>query len=103
MRSQLSAVQLKAARDELAKQPKWYFQPGGIEVDGAGRVWVATSRGGTNTDLDVFSPDGQFIGTRAVPGHVTAFAFRLPCLAVLGERQEGAAEGSFGVDLYRVE
>ena len=102
MQGQVPPDAIREARARLSKEPKPYFSLAGVEVDGSGRVWVATTRGGTRTDVDVFAPDGRFIGTVAMAGHVTTFAFRLPWVAVLTERQEGDDQGAFGLDLYRV-
>ena len=102
MRRQMPPDALRDARARLSKQPKPYFSLAGVEVDGSGRVWVATTRGGSRTDVDVFAPEGKFIGTVMMADHVTTFAFRLPYVAVLTERQQGDDQGAFGLDLYRV-
>jgi hypothetical protein len=102
MQGQMPPDALRDARARLAKQPKPFFSLAGVEVDGAGRVWVATTRGGMATDVDVFAADGRFIGTVSMAGHVTTLAFRLPWVAVLTERQKGEDQGAFGLDLYRI-
>jgi len=90
-------------RETLGKEPKPYFPwMGGIVVDPAGRTWVLTMRGATRSELDVFSPTGEFLGTVSAPGRVVAFAIRAPTLALLTERTEGGDEGFHGIDLYRI-
>ena len=74
---------------------------GGMAVDPAGRVWVATAARGARTDLDVFSPAGRFLGSASVPGRVITMAIRGAALAVVAERT-GDEEGSYGLDIYRI-
>ena len=95
-------AQLAEFKERLRKQPKPHFSMGGIAVDGEGRTWVSTSRGGSRTEIDVFGADGAFLGTVPVDGKVSALALRLPWLAVLSERTSGEDEGLEGIDLYRV-
>lgn len=89
-------------RSTLKKEPKPHFSMGGIAADSDGRVWVATSRGGDRTEVDVFGADGRFLGTVLLRGRVEALALRLPWLAALSEWTEGGDEGLQGIDLYRV-
>lgn len=89
-------------RSTLKKEPKPHFSMAGLATDGEGRVWVATSRGGARTEVDVFGTDGTYLGTLPLEGRVEALAIRLPWIAVLAERMEGQDEGMQGIDLYRV-
>jgi len=91
---------LKEARDQL----KPFFLMHSFAADGDGRLWIATQRGAYGeTELDLFGPDGTFLRTLAVRDRVRRIAVALPYLAVLVERQSGAAEGAEGVDVYRVD
>lgn len=96
----LTAELLKEARD----RPKPFFLMHSFAADGDGRLWIATQRGAYGeTQLDLFGPDGTFLRTLAVRDRVRRIAVSLPYLAVLVERQSGAAEGAEGVDVYRVD
>lgn len=91
---------LKEARD----RPKPFFLMHSFAADGNGRLWIATQRGAYDeTQLDLFGADGTFLRTLRVRDRVRRIAVSLPYLAVLVERQSGAAEGAEGVDVYRVD
>ena len=102
MKGKIPAAQLRDTRERLAKQPKPQFELTGVEMDGERRIWVATSRGGTGTEIDVFSAAGAYLGTQSVPGRIRTFAVRLPWLLAVTERQGGDEDGSPGIDLFRV-
>lgn len=91
-----------ALRRSLRKEPKPHFLMNAVTLDARGRLWVATTRGGDRTEVDVFGQDGAFLGTVSLAGRVSALALRLPWLAVISERTSGDEEGMQGVDLYRV-
>lgn len=93
---------VEALRRTLRKQPKPHFPMGGMAVDADGRLWIATSRGGSATELDVFAADGTFLGTLPLAGRVSAIAIRPGWLAALTERTSGDDEGFQGIDLYRI-
>ena len=92
----------EALRRSLRKQPKPHFFMNAVALDARGRLWVATTRGGERTEVDVFGEDGAFLGTVPLAGRVSGLALRLPWLAVISERTSGDEEGMQGVDLYRV-
>ena len=73
-----------------------------VTMDAEGYTWVVTGRRGVRTELDLFGPGGEFLGTLTVAGKAALLAVRLPYLAVLAERTEGEDEGFQGIDLYRV-
>lgn len=90
---------LREARD----WPKPFFLMHSFAVDGSGRLWIATQRGGhAQTALDLFDAGGTFLRTLTVRDRVRRIAVSLPYLAVLVERQSGPAEGAEGIDVYRV-
>ncbi len=60
------------------------------------------SRGGTATEIHIFSATGAYLGTRAVPGRIRTCTGRLPWLLAVTERQGGEADGELGIDLFRV-
>lgn len=89
-------------RRSLLKQPKPHFLMNAVTLDAHGRLWVATTRGGARTEVDVFGPDGAFLGSVSLAGRVSALAVRSPWLAVISEPTSGEAEGVQGVHLYRI-
>jgi hypothetical protein len=89
---------------EARNRPKPFFLMHSFAADGDGRLWIATQRGAYGeTQLDLFGADGTFLRTLTVRDRVRRIAVSLPYLAVLVERQSGAAEGAEGVDVYRVD
>jgi hypothetical protein len=89
-------------RRSLLKQPKPHFLMNAVTLDARGRLWLATTRGGERTEVDVFGADGTFLGTVSLAGRVSALAVRTPWLAVISERTSGDEEGMQGVDMYRI-
>lgn len=90
--------------EEARGRPKPFFVMHSFAVDASGRLWIATQRGAHGeTQLDLFDADGTFLRTLTVRDRVRRIAVSLPYLAVLVERQSGAAEGAEGVDVYRVD
>ena len=71
----------------------------GLRFDDAGRLWVRTMRGDeASTILDVFAPDGRFIGEVIVPTAIAAFSLGGRWLAADTE----AADGTRVVRIWEV-
>jgi hypothetical protein len=97
-----AAQMLRDARRQLLDQPK-PFLSSGLAVDQAGRVWVPTPRGiSDSTEVDVFAPSGTFLQTVVLPHVVVALAFRGPRLAVLAQYRGGELDEQSEVSLYVV-
>jgi hypothetical protein len=90
------------ARQMLAGLVKPFFTINGLSEDPEGRLWVVSSRQGNGqTEVDVFSPGGRFLGTIKLRGHVKSLAWRGNRVAAVVERSEGE-EGLGAVDFYRL-
>lgn len=90
------------ARQMLAGLVKPFFTINGLSEDSRGRLWVVSTRQENGqTEVDVFSPGGQFLGTVKLRGHVKSLAWSGNRVAAVVERGEG--EEQLGVvDFYRL-
>lgn len=90
------------ARQLLAGLVKPFFTINGLSEDSHGRLWVVSARQEDGqTDVDVFSAGGQFLGTVKLRGQVRSLAWNGNRVAAIVERSEGE-ERLGAVDLYRV-
>lgn len=106
--SQLAGVLTPAVRADLVrrllKAPQPVLSPTGLSVDGSERVWVVTTRiASGGTEVDVFCPNGTFLGTVRLRGTVRSLDWRgLKAVAVVEARPEG--EEHLGIiDLYQAD
>ena len=90
------------ARQMLAGLAKPFFTINGLSEDAHGRLWVVSARQENGqTEVDVFSPSGQLLGTVKLRGRVHSLAWKGNRVAAVVERSEG--EERLGVvDFYRV-
>lgn len=90
------------ARQMLAGLVKPFFTINGLSEDSRGRLWVVSARQDNGqTEVDVFAPGGQFLGTVKLRGHVLSLAWNGDLVAAVVERGEGE-ERLGAVDFYRV-
>jgi hypothetical protein len=90
------------ARREALARPKHFLLPV-LTVDQLGRLWAVANRGsGDSTEVDVFSPGGEFLQTVVFPHRVAALSFRLPRVAVLSQHRGGPSDEQSEVSLYLV-
>jgi sugar lactone lactonase YvrE len=81
-----------------------FFGPNAFSLDAAGQLWVVTERTrADSTEVDVFGPAGDHLGTLALRDRVQALAFRGDRMVALVVRTVPEVEGIAGLDLYRIE
>ncbi len=98
----VSGPALARVREMLSGMAKPFFALTGLSEDSSGRLWVVTARSDqVATEIDVFSPEGRFLGTVKLSGQVRALAWRGNRVAALVERAEGE-ELLGAVDFYRI-
>jgi hypothetical protein len=74
---------------------KLYIAQDGLRVDGLGRLWVLTGRGGSDFSIfDVFRPDGVSLGEVRLPSPATSFGISGPWLAVAGANADGVVSAT---------
>ena len=97
-----AARMLRDATRDLLRRPK-PFLSSALAVDQLGRLWVSSNRGaGDSTEVDVFSPRGEFLQTVVFRHRVVALSFRLPRVAVLAQHRGGPYDGQSEVSVYLV-
>lgn len=97
-----AAQMLRDAQREMLARPKPYLTSV-LAVDQLGRVWAVANRGsGDSSEVDVFSPRGEFLQTVVFRHRVTALSFRLPRVAVLAQHHGGPSDEQSEVSLYLV-
>lgn len=97
-----AAQMLRDMKRELLRRPK-SFLSSALAVDQLGRLWVGANRGsGDSTEVDVFSPRGEFLQTVVFRHQVRALSFRLPRVAVLAKHRGGPSDEQSEVSLYTV-
>jgi hypothetical protein len=102
MRRMNPGANLDPVMEQVRKTPKPVIQRAPVE-DTKERLWVPTGRvRQDSTELDVFDPNGHFIGTRRVPGEVQALAAAGMELYILVEYLSGEQDGTQGVLRYRI-
>jgi len=97
-----AARMLRDAMRDLLRRPK-PFLSSVLAVDQLGRLWVGANRGaGDSTEVDVFSPRGEFLQTVVFPHRVVTLSFRLPRVAVLAQHRGGPYDERSEVSVYFV-
>lgn len=97
-----AAQMLRDFRRDLLRRPK-SFLSAAFAVDQQGRLWVGANRGsGDSTEVDVFSPRGEFLQTVVFRHRVTALSFRLPRVAALAQHRGGPSDEQSEVSVYLV-
>ena len=90
------------ARQMLDGLVKPFFTINGLSEDPHGRLWVVSARQENGqTEVDVFSAAGSFLGTVRLRGHVRSLAWNGNRVAAVVERGEGE-ERLGSVDIYRL-
>lgn len=96
--------QIRASLDLVKNRPQPFFRTPAVTTDGAGRVWIATQRGDRDsTKVDLFGPEGEFLGTVSMRDEVIRLAVRGSRVAALVRRHGGECDGCHGVDVYEIE
>jgi hypothetical protein len=70
-------------------------------TDASGRLWVITGRGAGATELDVFAPSGEYVGTLTVKDRVKSLSIRGRHLVALLRRVEH--DDIDGIDFYTID
>lgn len=97
-----AARMLREGTRDLLRRPK-PFLTSALAVDQLGRLWVCANRGaGDSTEVDVFSPRGEFLQTVVFRHRVVALSFRLPRVAVLAQHRGGPYDEQSEVSVYVV-
>lgn len=97
-----AAQTVRDARRELLRRPK-PFLTSGLAVDQLGRVWIGANRGtGDSSEVDVFSPRGEFLQPVVFPHRVRALAFRLPRVVVVSQYKGGEYDEQCEIRVYTV-
>jgi len=93
---------MRDAMREMLRRPK-PFLSSALAVDQLGRLWVGANRGaGDSSEVDVFSPRGEFLQTVVFARRVQALSFRLPRVAVLAQHRGGPYDEQSEVSVYVV-
>jgi hypothetical protein len=109
LQSERDANRARRERGRSAREidpDRGHIAPSGLQVDGAGRIWVLTMRYTETTSVfDVFDPDGEFLGEVVLevptvfnPNRITPFVTAGDHLAVMSDR----ADGSASIHVYRM-
>jgi len=97
-----AAQMLRDMRRDFLRRPK-SFLSSVLAVDQLGRLWVGANRGaGDSTEVDVFSPRGEFLQTVVFRHRVQSLSFRLPRVAVLAKHRGGPSDEQSEVSVYVV-
>jgi len=97
-----AAQMLRDMRRDILRRPK-PFLSSVLAVDQLGRLWACSGRGaGDSTEVDVFSPRGEFLQTVVFRHRVQALSFRLPRVAVLAQHRGGPSDEQSEVSVYLV-
>jgi hypothetical protein len=97
--SMMSAEMKKQGGDGKISRPeipagerglKAHITVDGLRYDDRGRLWVHTMQGDeTKTILDVFAPDGSFLGPVTIPMRITSYSLGGSYLVTAGENADG--------------